>query len=297
MRSRSANPAPVAAGARDDQAAGLRSLLGHRNLRVLPVLGTGALAQGAVAAHLARALAASGMAVMLLDGIGSAVASVGLKPPHDLLALIEGERAFGAVAQAAAPGLRAVLARAGLAALVAADAAGDDFFRGFLRVADPVQFMVLNLPALPAGHGGLWLPLPAATGDVLLVMEADEAAMTAAYSIIKRACAGELRCGFQVLVNGASGERGARAACRQVADTARRFLGVTVNYAGHLPRNSGGAAYPARGHAESARILGRIAAGIPGWRLADCAIDATDSQDSQDSQDSLDSPAASIAAH
>ncbi len=285
MRSRLVSAAPVSAGAREDQAAGLRSLLGHRSLRILPVLGTGEAAQGAVAAHLARALAATGMEVMLLDGIGSALAGAGLKPPHDLLALIDGERAFGDVAQAAGPGLRAVLARAGLAALVAADAAGDDFFSGFLRVAEPVQLMVLNLPVLPAGHGGLWLPLPAAAGDVLLVMEADEAALTTAYSIIKRASAGDVRRGFQVLVNGASGERGARAACRQVADTARRFLGATVTFAGHLPRNSGGAAFPARGHAESARVLGRIAAGIPGWRLADCAID------------SMDSPAATVAAH
>lgn len=99
--------------------------------------------------------------------------------------------------------------------------------------------------------------------------------MTAAYLIIKRACAGDLRRGFQVLVNGASGERGARAACRQVADTARRFLGAAVSFAGHLPRNSGGAAYPARGHAESARVLGRIATGVPGWRLAECAIEST----------------------
>ena len=85
---------------------------------------------------------------------------------------------------------------------------------------------------------------------------------------------------FRVLVNGGAGERDARSTCRLLSDTARRFLGAAVTYAGNLPCDQGGRRFGiatgARRHAEGARALKRVADEVPGWRLAECTQEAAD---------------------
>ena len=260
-----------------DQAAGLRHLLKRRTLRVLPVLGDhDSVSQGACAAHLAQSLARGGRSVMLLDAVGPAVAALALKRPRDLIELIRGAAEIGEVAQRVGPGLRVMAAREGLAMLVEADAAGDDFFAGFLRLAEPVDTVVINLAPLPAADGGAWLPLREARGEALLVMAPGEQSLTSAYATIKQMVASPDRAeppAFRVVVNGATGERDARAACRQLADTARRFLGAAVTYAGNVPRDARGrplgAGLGTVPHADAARALARLAGQVAGWRLAE----------------------------
>jgi flagellar biosynthesis protein FlhG len=272
MNYATANSVPVA-----DQAAGLRNLLKRRSLRVLPVLGDhDTVSQGACAAHLAQAMARGGRAVMLLDAVGAAVTALALKRPRDLAELIRGQAEIGEVAQRVGNSLRVMAAREGLAMLVEADAAGGDFFAGFLRLDEPVDTLVINLAPLPVAGGGAWLPLREARGEVVLVMAPGEQSLTSAYATIKQlagAPAQGTAPAFRVLVNGAAGERDARAACRQLADTARRFLGVAVSYAGNVPRDTRGrplgAGLGTVPHADAARSLARLAGQVAGWRLAE----------------------------
>ena len=267
-------------GARADQAAGLRSLLKRRALRALPVFGDGdARSQGAVSIELCRALAHCGHAVVLLDMSGEALRAAGVEPAHELVDLVEGTREFAEVAVPLGAGLRGVAAMRGLPALIEAGCAGEDFFAGFLRLDDPAAFVVINMRPLIGPDGRLWLPRIGASGECLMVMSDGERSLTAAYAQIKQACQpgdagyGELPA-FRVLVHGADGERVARTACRQLADTARRFLGATVAYAGNVPsaRPGGTAAQRARGRrtAEAGRVYLRLATDLPGWRLAEC---------------------------
>lgn len=279
----SVRPDPHARGAGADQAAGLRSLLNRRSLKLVAVTGDPeAAAHAPCAAQLAVQLARAGNAVVLLDACGGALRALGATPDADLDLLIRGEADFAAVALRVAPGLRALDARVGLPALIESGAAGTDFFSGFLRLAEPAALLVLALPSIVAPDGRLWLPSFDGDAEALLVTAPGERALTAAYAMVKLAHQGTAAGGgatrapaFRVLVNGADGERDARAICRQLSDTARRFLGATVGYAGNVPCNARGQAYGAAAapHAEATRAFARIAAELPGWRLPECQLE------------------------
>ena len=274
----SARPSHRTAAAGADQAAGLRNLLKRRTMRVLPVIGDhDSAGQGACVGQVALGLARNGRSVILLDAVGAAMGALGVRPQADLISMIHGEREFAEVAVRCAPGLRAVAAIEGLPALVAADAAGTDFFSGFMRLTEPADMVVVNLPSAPPAAGGRWLPLLSDQTEALLVMGTGERSLTAAYAAIKQAAAAprEGSAAFWVLVNGADGERDARAACRQLSDTARRFLGATVGYCGNVLRNTRGVAFGAGAapHADAARAFARVASEALGWRLAECMHD------------------------
>jgi|GEM_PF-1750199 len=263
-----------------DQAAGLRSLLKRRSVRLLAVLGDcETRAHGACTGQLAVSLARAGHSVLLLDAAGSAMDALALRADGDLADLIDDGGDFARVTVRGADGLRAIAARRGLPELIAAEAAGADFFAALMRVVEPPDLLILCLPPLVTPDGRLWLPLDGAAGESLLVTTPGERALTAAYASIKQACLPATRTApaFRILVNGADGERDARAICRQLSDTARRFLGGAVGYAGNVPRHARGQLFgsgAAPPHAEAARAFARIAADVPGWRLAECMHDS-----------------------
>ena len=266
-----------------DQAAGLRSLFKRRVLRILPVLPAGdPAAQGAAAALLARELAASGQRVILLDESGAAARPLGARPRHDLLALIEGKHEFDGVAVRTAPNLRYVAVAAGLPSLIAADAAGDQFFGGFLNLSEPADLLVLNLVGTLNPAGNLWLPALAASSANLLVAGVGDSDLTAAYAAIKQAYAGAAATpAFRVLVNGAASERAARAVCAKIAEAARRFLALQVDYAGNVPPTTNGVlmghSLAAQAYPEAVRVMNRVAQESRAWRLAECIADDNES--------------------
>ncbi|MBL8384895.1 MAG: hypothetical protein JNM90_17555 [Burkholderiales bacterium] len=269
------HPAPAAGS---DQAAGLRSLLRRRTLRVLPVLGDrDAAAQGACAAQLAIAFGHAGRRVVLIDAAGGALAALGIAPRADLPAMVRGEIAFAEVATPLAAGVRAIAACDGLSTVLGDDPGGTEFFTGFLRLDAPAELIVLNLPAEPPVPNGHWLPLIDDSAEALLVMGVREESLTAAYATAKQAWARPPSPppSFRVLVNGADGEREARAASRKLADAARRFLGAAVGYCGNVPRSARGQMVRsgATAHAEATRAFARIAADAQGWRMATCMLD------------------------
>ena len=274
---------PHAVATPRDQAAGLRSLFARRALRILPVLPSGdPAAQGAVAALLAREMAASGRQVILLDETGAAARPLGVKTQHDLLTLIEGEQEFTGVAVPASPGLRYVAAAAGLPTLIAADAAGEAFFSGFLNLTEPADTLVLNLAGTVTPEGGLWLPSFAASSANLLVAGIADNDLTAAYAAIKQAHGGSAAApAFRVVVNGAGSEKAARAVCAKIADAARRFLGAQVDYAGNVPPTATGTllgrSLAAQVYPEAVRALGKVAQESASWRLAECVADDAES--------------------
>ena len=278
-RARAGRPAQVP----QDQAEGLRSLLQRHALRLLPVLPAGdPAAQGAATAMLARELAAGGRNVILLDQTGACAAPLGVKPRHDLLALIEGAEEFPAVAMRAGAGLRYVAASQGLPALIAAGAAGESFFAGFLNLSEPADVVVLNLAGSVDAEGRVWLPAFAGPGATLLVAGTGERDLTATYTAIKQAHSGATHAPlFRILVNGAADEREARLLSARIGDAAHRFLGASVTHAGHVPPTLGGAplgrALPSQRHPEAAQAIALLARELAAWPLAECAVEPSDS--------------------
>jgi len=276
-------PNPHAMATPRDQAAGLRSLFKRRALRILPVLPAGdAAGQGAACALLAREIAATGRNVILLDETGACARPLGIKPRHDLLALIEGEEEFNGVALRAALNLRYVAAAQGLPMLIGAEAAGEPFFTGFLNLAEPADTLVLNLAGTATPAGQQWLPGLAASSAHVLVAGIADSDLTAAYAAIKQAHAGaHVPPAFRVLVSGAASEKAARTVCAKIADAARRFLGAQVEYAGFVPPNAAGAllgrSLAAQAYPEAVGAIKRVAQESAAWRLAECVADDTES--------------------
>ncbi len=271
-----------AASVRDDQAAGLRSLFKPRALRILPVLPAGdANAQGAASALLARELAASGRQVILLDETGAAARPLSVKPRHDLASLIQGENEFAEVAVRASPGLRYVAASEGLPMLIGADAAGEQFFGGFLNLDEPADTLVLNLAGTLTPNGQLWLPALMASAAHLLVAGIGDNDLTAAYAAIKQAQTGAGNApAFRLLVSGAGSEKAARAVCAKISQAAQRFLSVRVEYAGNVPPTASGVllggSLAAQNYPEAVGALKRLAQEAASWRLAECIAGESD---------------------
>jgi hypothetical protein len=259
-----------------DQAAGLRSLFARHLLRILPVVSCDdARVGGVVAARLATALARGGRTVTLVDATGAACASAGAAGARDLADLIHGRATFAQAALSPCAGLTCLRAREGLPELIAAGAANDEFFAGFLRLEDPPDTLVLTLPQ-EGFAGQAWLP---GDGEALLVCASGERGLTSAYAALKRfaaACPIDAAPVFRLLVNGAAGEREARVQARQLSDTARRFLGVAATYGANLPRNALGQALGmssgATRHPEGERALTRLAGETAQWRLTECTL-------------------------
>jgi MinD-like ATPase involved in chromosome partitioning or flagellar assembly len=276
-------PNPHARATPGDQAAGLRSLFARRALRILPVLPAGDPAgQGCCAALLAREIAATGRQVILLDETGACARPLGVKARHDLLTLIEGEQEFEGVAVRAAPNLRYVAAGEGLPVLINADAAGEQFFHGFLNLNEPADTLVLNLAGTPSPQGAMWLPGLAASAPHLLVAGIADADLTGAYAAIKQAYSGaRVPPAFRLLVSGAASERAARQVAAKIAEAARRFLNAQVEYAGFVPPNAAGTplgrGLQANAYPEAVQSINRLGRESASWPLAECVADTESS--------------------
>jgi flagellar biosynthesis protein FlhG len=270
-----AGPRPALAHGPADQAAGLRHLLGRPALRVLPVMGGGAASgKSAIVLRLAQLVAPLQSVVVLDQSDGEVARQLGVSTRADLQDLLGGHKDFGAVVVRSGA-LRLVPARRGLTNLMAAGSAGEEFFRGFLRLAEPASLVLVNLD-----DGETRLPdiVDGGSAEVLLVTTPQAASMTAAYARIKRiGAAAGARCRIRVLVNGATDLAESQRVFRALSGTARDFLDIEPVFAGFLPVEAGGTAF---GRAKRppepacAAALAQVAASIPTWRLAECALDA-----------------------
>ena len=128
-----------------DQAAGLRSMLNRVALRVLPIVGGGSgVGKNAIVARLAQSASRTQRVVVLDQTPGEVAAQLGMATQDDLQDLLTGRLEFGEVAVRVA-NWRLVPAQRGLTELLAAGAAGPDFFRGFLHLNEPAGLLILNL--------------------------------------------------------------------------------------------------------------------------------------------------------
>ena len=217
-----------------DQAQGLRRLFAHRRVRLLGVVGTDATS---LAIEVAQALTGQGQRVLLLDGTcGEAARALGLAARYDLRHALAGDRPLSGVALTAPDGVVVLPAARALAVL--GDAPIEDarrVIREIDQALDGFDMILVNgvPPALP--HAGVLLSI-APTG----------AAVTLAYTELKRlARRGQpKRC--DVVIHAARSEAAALDAFDSVAITAGRFLGMTLALAGTLPQAGGPAGCAAR---------------------------------------------------
>jgi flagellar biosynthesis protein FlhG len=234
---------------RDDQATGLRQLFDRPRASAWGVVGLDATP---LALDLALALTRIGRRVVALDGsCGDIARAFGLRVRYELSHALAGDKRLSEVLFAGSEGLSVLPAARGMARIEEGGVAGFDALLRTLA-APPTSADVVLCNGLPAAARGM---------DIVLALAPTTVSLTAAYAELKRLARDEMHGHCRVVIDGARTERAANDAFASVAATARRFLGIELEFAGALietrPRHAPLA--PAAEHSARARAVLRIA--------------------------------------
>ncbi|WP_153074292.1 MinD/ParA family ATP-binding protein [Paraburkholderia bonniea] len=262
-----------------DQAEGLRRLLARQQTRVLAVTGAapGAGSTSTVV-NLAAALAQQGKEVLVLD---ESVAGISVSA---MLGGLRGVAQAAAVVRGEIPLEQAVARHALGFALLAAP-------RHSLAASIDIALLsgnadIVLIDAQLGAHGTL-SDLALQAHDVMLVTRVGAVAITETYACLKRLHYVHALAQFRLLANQVPRERDAQTAFDNLAGVAGRYLGITLEDAGHIPADAqmGRAltlsrclvdAFPSTA---AARALCQLAAALPHWpqrhALAAPAVEAS----------------------
>lgn len=223
----------------EDQASSLRRLLGGSTLRsALFIGGDAGIGQTALVAATAEVMARRGHAVLVVDAqpqLRSGAGWFGLSPRGDLAEALSGQRRLDEVLLHAAGGVTWVpAARLGPATAFAAADPGLAAAAARALSDLAVRFDCV-LVDVPADRVRRWWPAAAQAGSVLLGSTTAQRSVTAAYAALKMLAleVGQQR--YLWWMARAADAGAAEAAWHKVAQTARRFLQVQVDYAGAMP--------------------------------------------------------------
>jgi flagellar biosynthesis protein FlhG len=262
-----------------DQAEGLRRLLDRQGLRVATI-SCGTPGSGAVAAaiNIGASLGELGRDVLILDenaGERGVSAALGLPVRYGIddvirrrcdldevivrgpgnVAILPLARGAGSLAQLPAHEQRWLVERCG-------------------RLSFPLDTLLV---ASACADRRPWTAR--ASFELVVVPGTGAEAITAAYALVKRTAVEGARREFQLLVTGVANESEARAACANLARVARRYLRVSLEFAGNVPADElleraarlqlpVVTAFPSSASARGFRALARSLAARP--RAEDC---------------------------
>jgi len=222
---------------RPDQAEGLRRLLDRNPLRVVAIsAGAGGRGKTGAIINLAGALAERGSDVLVLDENPSAqgvTAALGLKANFDLEDVIRRERDLDEVIVRGPAGIMILPLARGARSLSQLPAREQQWLVDRCgRLGLPVDTLLVD--AAPGSTSAL-LWFGKATQEVIVLAGGSPAAITAAYTLIKRLSGEFGRREFHILVSDIASESAARTIFSNMARTARRYLQVSLDFMGHIP--------------------------------------------------------------
>jgi len=221
-----------------DQAEGLRSLLASQVLRVIAVASaTAGAGKTSIVSNLATTFAAGGREVMILDAAQGAPmsATFGVTPRYDLEDVIERKRSLEQALVPCAQGVRMLPIARGLRRLGALSAGEQArVVESFQWLACPVDVVLIDTPSDPEEA---LLCAGFAAQETLLVLSRSTSSITANYALLKTLRMQYAMRRLRILVNKSSNEAEARAIYANMATAARQYLGSTLDYAGHIPRD------------------------------------------------------------
>jgi flagellar biosynthesis protein FlhG len=220
-----------------DQAEGLRRLLARDFVRVITIAsGREGIGKTSLVLNLAVALARRGRNVLLLDehaGAGNIESQLGLRVRHELLDLMRRQRTLDEVIVPASEGVDLLPAAKGvrqLGCLTALEQEGlMDSFQSLPRSPDVVLVDAM------AGIRDNTLSFSVAAQEVLIVVSPEAASITDAYALIKVLSRDFARTRFHLVVQKAKSPEDAANIYNNMKDAAVRYLGVVLNYLGHVP--------------------------------------------------------------
>ena len=219
----------------DDQAAGLRRLLGDRSaLRTVGVFGVDAGLNAMAGASLAFALAQRTAGVCVLDeapGPRNVAGQFGLAPRHGLADVLHGRLGLDEAMLTAPAGIGLLRVEQGMRWAAETDervwsGLADDFAR------TDWSWMLLGSAADPRGGFAL------TAQRRLLVLPASRSRLTDSYAIIKSVQQEQPEGYWQVMLVNVTDEGRAALLADTLAETTRRFLGVDIGLLGLIPRDA-----------------------------------------------------------
>jgi flagellar biosynthesis protein FlhG len=221
--------------ARVDQAEGLRRMLLFSRARTIAVVaGTRGAGATSCVVNLASAISRQGRRVLVVDENydNNVSQSLGLRPRFDLRHAIEGD-CTPAEALTWGPGGIAVLSAGGAARALQkldplAEARAVSCFGALDDAADVVLLDARNDADEPS-------PFAAAAQEVIVVVSHGSSSITGGYTAMKRMCRTHARMRYRLLVNRASDDVAARLVQANMAQVARKHLGVALDYMGAIP--------------------------------------------------------------
>lgn len=219
----------------DDQAAGLRRLLGEQNaFRAVGLIGPDAELNACAAAGLAFALAHRGDRVCVIDeapGPRNVAGQLGLTPRHGLADVARGDSPLDEALVGLADGLSLLRAEQGLAQVAEADdrhwsRLSDDFAAGTW------EWLLLSAPEDERPSLALAAPLR------LLVLPAAKSRLTEAYAVLKAAHRKQPDAGWLALFMQADDEDRTGQLMATLNETTRRFLDLELGLLGAVPKDA-----------------------------------------------------------
>ncbi len=217
-----------------DQAAGLRRLLAARGPRiVIMAAGCRGLGRTSVVAQLARALSSMGRRVLAVDGntdVGNLNDRLRAQARFDLAHVLAGDRTLGQVLAPSPYGCTVLLAARGLPRLN--EAGGRWLLEQLERLGSAPDFVLVDAPP---GSSGLLLSGDSPFQELLLVASPEPSSITRGYALLKRLawCGAAPMC--RLLLCQVADAAQAAAIHRNVADVARRHLGIALPLVGWVP--------------------------------------------------------------
>jgi len=219
----------------DDQAAGLRRLLGEQNaFRAVGLIGPDAELNACAAAGLAFALAHRGGRVCVVDeapGPRNVAGQLGLTPRAGLAEVVRGDSHLDDALVGIADGLSLLRAEQGLAHAAEADdrhwsRLSDDFAAGTW------EWLLLGAPEDERPSLALAAPLR------LLVLPAVKGRLTEAYAVLKAAHRRQPDAGWLALFMQADDDDRTAQLMAALNETTRRFLSLEIGLLGAVPKDA-----------------------------------------------------------
>ncbi len=206
-------------------------------IRVLAITsGKGGVGKTNVTINLADRLTRLGHRVLVLDGdlgLGNVDVMVGLTVTHTLADVFAGRCSLQDIIQTGRNGIHIIPAGSGISEL---SELGEDgqimLLSQMAELPEPPDYLLLDTAA---GIGGNVRFLAGCAQEILVVATPDPTSITDAYALMKVMAShhGERR--FRLVVNLAKDEAEAMEVYRRLSLAADRFLGVSVDFAGHVP--------------------------------------------------------------
>jgi flagellar biosynthesis protein FlhG len=259
-----------------DQAAGLRRLLGGGQLQVITfVAGCEGVGRSVSIANLGVALARLGKEVLIIDENASrddVASAFGLIARHDLLNVVEREKALAEVLLQPMHGLRVLPSARAVKKLGRLSLTQQQTLLDAMAGLDRAVDVILVDASMTHPNG--FSPFGIISQEAVVVLSGSGASITEAYTLIKKASHVFSRKHFRILVNKVKSFPDARSIYENIAQVAGQRGVAQLEYAGAIPlddalRQAAQLCRPVLVHApdsDAARAFRDIAADLLFWQ-------------------------------